>query len=215
MRDGHLNFCKVCRSAEAAEYRRRNTDRLRVKSAEWRDKNREFKRRIDAEYRARPGGKERQRAYNMQYYVRNSDHLRAYQSDYKARNPDAVRDRQTDYWLQNREMLLAKRAAYRVRNPDVQRRRDAIKHSMRSAQKKNSATVPFSESQLKAKFTYWGDMCWVCGGDASAVDHVKPLAEGGAHMLCNLRPICRTCNSAKNNKWPLPSRAKIMGLTLR
>lgn len=44
--------------------------------------------------------------------------------------------------------------------------------------------------------------CWVCGGEATQVDHVKPIAAGGAHILANLRPICGQCNQRKKDKWP-------------
>jgi 5-methylcytosine-specific restriction endonuclease McrA len=37
---------------------------------------------------------------------------------------------------------------------------------------------------------------------ATEIRHVKPIAKGGAEMLCNLRPICRSCNASKCDKWP-------------
>jgi 5-methylcytosine-specific restriction endonuclease McrA len=43
----------------------------------------------------------------------------------------------------------------------------------------------------------------VCGGQPVETDHVKPLSKGGAHMLCNMRPICRSCNARKSNHWPM------------
>jgi 5-methylcytosine-specific restriction endonuclease McrA len=44
--------------------------------------------------------------------------------------------------------------------------------------------------------------CWMCGGDADTVDHVKPLSKGGAHILANLRSACQSCNSSKGATWP-------------
>lgn len=67
-----------------------------------------------------------------------------------------------------------------------------------------AARLSFAASELKAKMSYWGDKCWVCGGPAEAIDHVKPVSRGGPHMLANFRPICRLCNSRKSNIWPLP-----------
>ncbi|UXA19558.1 HNH endonuclease [Mycobacterium sp. SMC-4] len=43
----------------------------------------------------------------------------------------------------------------------------------------------------------------MCGAAWSTIDHVKPIAAGGAHMLCNLRPMCGSCNPSKGAKWPL------------
>lgn len=47
---------------------------------------------------------------------------------------------------------------------------------------------------------YWGNRCWMCGGPYEEADHVIPLALGGPHCLANLRPACKSCNSAKGAK---------------
>ena len=55
---------------------------------------------------------------------------------------------------------------------------------------------------IRDRWAMFGDRCWICGALATATDHVKPLAKGGAHWPCNLRPVCRSCNSAKKDHWP-------------
>lgn len=52
-----------------------------------------------------------------------------------------------------------------------------------------------------------GDRCWYCGcafeeqrgggGRSLTIDHVEPLAAGGATDLANLRLCCATCNRRK------------------
>ncbi len=52
-----------------------------------------------------------------------------------------------------------------------------------------------------------GDRCWYCGcrfderedggGRTLTIDHVEPLADGGASSLENLRLCCATCNRRK------------------
>jgi 5-methylcytosine-specific restriction endonuclease McrA len=52
-----------------------------------------------------------------------------------------------------------------------------------------------------------GDRCWYCGcafddgegggSRALTLDHVHPVADGGASSLDNLRLCCRTCNQRK------------------
>ncbi|MFI1913471.1 HNH endonuclease [Nocardia sp. NPDC020380] len=49
---------------------------------------------------------------------------------------------------------------------------------------------------------YFGGRCWLCRAPYEAIDHVKPLAQGGAHCLSNLRPICSPCNLRKGDRWP-------------
>lgn len=60
--------------------------------------------------------------------------------------------------------------------------------------------IPFTNEQLSARLAMFAG-CWMCGGVADTVDHVKPIARGGAHILANLRPACRSCNSSKNARW--------------
>ena len=48
--------------------------------------------------------------------------------------------------------------------------------------------------------------CYICGIPFAEVavhlDHVKPLAKGGPHLLSNLRPACELCNLRKADRWP-------------
>lgn len=80
--------------------------------------------------------------------------------------------------------------------------KSCIDGARRRARKSGSATVEFSAQQLYDRWSYYGHRCYLCGDFASQSDHVKPLSKGGAHMLSNLRPICRPCNERKNDKWP-------------
>lgn len=114
---------------------------------------------------------------------------RRYQREFKAaeykRDPERVRARSN---------------AWRRANPGRLKLSDATKRHKR----RQAPWIPFGPDQLAAKLRYWGDRCWICHVPYTAVDHVKPLSRGGWHALANLRPICRSCNSRKSNKWPYP-----------
>ena len=46
-----------------------------------------------------------------------------------------------------------------------------------------------------------GWVCYYCGGEASQVDHVIPIASGGDPMsMDNLVAACKRCNLAKGKK---------------
>lgn len=66
----------------------------------------------------------------------------------------------------------------------------------------------FSAQQLELRMSMFGFRCWICSDPFEAIDHVKPMAAGGAHMLGNLRPICRECNGRKWMSWPLSEVAR-------
>lgn len=107
--------------------------------------------------------------------------------------------RNVDRWIQsNRDKHNASTRRWQRANPDMRRATDARRRANQAA----AAHIPFTSKQLAARWAYYGDRCWICRARATATDHVKPIAKGGAHMLCNLRPICKPCNSAKNATWP-------------
>jgi 5-methylcytosine-specific restriction endonuclease McrA len=37
-------------------------------------------------------------------------------------------------------------------------------------------------AKVAARFAMWGGKCWLCGTEATARDHVKPLSKGGRHL---------------------------------
>ena len=59
-----------------------------------------------------------------------------------------------------------------------------------------------TDEQRAARAELWGGHCYMCGAPAIQMDHVKPIAAGGANWPCNLRPICVRCNSKKGSIWP-------------
>lgn len=70
----------------------------------------------------------------------------------------------------------------------------------RRAQKRNVLVIPFTPTELARRMSMFAG-CWMCGGEWNTVDHVKPTVKGGPHILANLRPACRSCNSSKNATW--------------
>lgn len=97
------------------------------------------------------------------------------------------------YYLANRERVLSASRAWSSDNAD---RRNEYKMRRRAHLRTN---IP--AGQIKARMEYFGNRCWMCGGNADTVDHVKPISKGGAHLLANLRPACRRCNSGKSGRW--------------
>lgn len=87
----------------------------------------------------------------------------------------------------------------RMQNPEASRERVRRRRALKRTQAVGMITVAL----LRAKWEFWGGRCWLCGDEACEIDHVKPLARGGAHVLANLRPACRACNLSKGDRWPL------------
>jgi 5-methylcytosine-specific restriction endonuclease McrA len=49
----------------------------------------------------------------------------------------------------------------------------------------------------RARILAENPVCQYCGGPATTVDHVIPLARGGTDDLANLVPACAVCNGRK------------------
>ena len=59
----------------------------------------------------------------------------------------------------------------------------------------------FDIIQLKSKLEYYDFKCWICGNKYEAMDHVKPLNLDGQNLVANIRPICKSCNGIKGDRW--------------
>lgn len=62
-------------------------------------------------------------------------------------------------------------------------------------------TDTITPEQALARVAYFGDRCYMCGGDWEHFDHVKPLSAGGPNLASNIRPACAGCNVRKHNNW--------------
>lgn len=121
-----------------------------------------------------------------------------------AKNPEARREFMREYYQRpgRKEHQRELDRIRRLENPEQAKQRTRDKNNRRRARILGVVSLPITRGMLDAKWAYWGNRCWMCGGDAETMDHVKPLSKGGAHMLCNLRPACQSCNSRKRDAWP-------------
>ncbi|OHD15046.1 MAG: hypothetical protein A2Y38_25875 [Spirochaetes bacterium GWB1_59_5] len=90
---------------------------------------------------------------------------------------------------------------WRENNPEkvaaIIRRQNAVR-----SKRVRNAVGEATTAQVRARWDYYGGKCWICGRDATDMDHVKPIAAGGSNWASNLKPACRSCNRAKSAKWP-------------
>lgn len=48
----------------------------------------------------------------------------------------------------------------------------------------------------------YGGKCLCCEStDSITMDHIKPLSAGGMHVIPNVQPLCRSCNSKKRGSY--------------
>ena len=94
-----------------------------------------------------------------------------------------------------REQHRKSSAAWALANPD----KVLAKEQRRRAAKAGAPTDGHTAAELSAVLDERGlERCHYCGDVPEHIDHVKAIADGGAHAVANLVPACASCNSSKN-----------------
>jgi 5-methylcytosine-specific restriction endonuclease McrA len=96
----------------------------------------------------------------------------------------------------SREYYLHRHLRRKIRKHQFKLNNKAHKAKRRKIERENRIH-PF---KINARVVYWGNRCWLCGGEYESIDHVIPLSKGGKHLPANLRPACLRCNNKKGNK---------------
>jgi 5-methylcytosine-specific restriction endonuclease McrA len=118
----------------------------------------------------------------------------------RAANPERARavDRKAE---QNRKQTSAQRsAAWRAANPERHRIQSQQNRARRRAVQ---AAATVGKVCYESLYAFFLD-CYLCGqplAGATDVDHIVPLARGGAHCQDNLRPTHEACNLRKSDKF--------------
>jgi 5-methylcytosine-specific restriction endonuclease McrA len=136
-------------------------------------------------------------------YAANAEEMREKSRRWGQENPDRVRERSRAHYIANRE-----KAAIYAREYAKKWRKDHPEYGAESSRRRRERLaavdhIPVTDAQREARWGYYGGRCWMCGGAATAWDHVKPVMHGGPDILANLRPTCKPCNSSKGRSWPV------------
>lgn len=114
------------------------------------------------------------------------------------------------WWDANRqyqyEINKKWRAANRERHQQLIREWERSHPAARAGYSANrrgwKQTGEISESDwLRLVNRYDGRCAYCTSDDPLTVDHVVPLSRGGRHTIGNVLPACRSCNSAKQDKF--------------
>ncbi|HAM40542.1 MAG TPA: hypothetical protein DCP69_04205 [Candidatus Omnitrophica bacterium] len=174
-KNGLSNQCKICVRSEQRTYYAGHKEAV----AEYGRSRRE-----DATYRQ--SRRTYMSTYGPAYYERHKDRIREEHHSWQASHRESVAERNRIARRTERGRALGIACWHRYKG----RKEGALGYDYTTAE------------MIAARCEMWGGRCYVCGGPMQAIDHVKPISKGGAHLPCNLRPICKSCNSSKNARWP-------------
>lgn len=179
------------------DWRLANPERAKTAVASYREANRE---KIDVTQRVyRATNREKLKAKMAEWYVVNAERVKGNSAAWRAANPKKVSEMARDYYLSNPEKCAADRKAWRLANPDKQR----VYSQNRRARKgggKLSADLP---GKL---FAMQRGLCACCKkplGKNYHLDHIVPLALGGANEDSNMQLLTSRCNAQKGAKHPI------------
>ena len=151
---------------------------------------------------------------SRRWYAENRDKSLKSSARWRKNNPDGAKEITRRYYHSHREQRLEYHRQLRQSRPEYEAERHrrysqanrtviAEKSARRRAREAEVVKLHVSREQLDGKYAYWGNRCYICGCDdvELTLDHVKPVAAGGASMLCNYRPACISCNCSKREQW--------------
>jgi 5-methylcytosine-specific restriction endonuclease McrA len=131
----------------------------------------------------------------------NPERVKAYSAAYRAANKDKIRDWRAAYHAENPEKGIARTAKWRANNPEAKR----IQEHTRRARKREIGGK-LSKGLSERLFKLQRGKCACCGkplGDNFHLDHIMPLALGGANEDWNIQLLTRRCNAQKHAKHPI------------
>lgn len=171
-------------------------------------------------------GREIMREYGRKYRAANSEKRREYMRKYNVDNREKEQARKREYQATNAEKISVRMRAYRAANPEKDRERShkwrtenpeknreskrmsqaANPEASRAAKQRRRASIKTSVAgspTAKQLAALMKEPCVYCGAPSEHIDHVIPLARGGAHDIDNLVPACAKCNTSKGAKLPV------------
>lgn len=165
--------CKQCRTKESAKWRANNKDR-------W---------------------NELARQNNAMYREKNRAEWNARSAKYRAENPEKLRLQKAQYHIANREQIIARIKKWSTANPEAIR---IYSHSRRA--RKREAGGKLSKDLADRLCKLQKGKCACCKqplGDDFHLDHIMPLALGGANEDWNIQLLRKQCNLQKSAKHPI------------
>lgn len=144
-------------------------------------------RQYDKERRKNPEYRMRCVKYIQRYMEKNKDKRRAY---------DLARARRVE--VKERRRQLDQRPEVKLRKANYQK---SLRGKMASAKTRHNRRQAYGESDVTTSFlehlwtvTRKCELCKSKLGEDRHLDHIIPIAAGGAHIQANVRYICPTCN---------------------
>jgi 5-methylcytosine-specific restriction endonuclease McrA len=113
----------------------------------------------------------------------------------RAANPEKIREQKRQWNSKNPEKARERSRRYRVEKPD--QAREAI-HRYRARKRSNGVYLVTSRDLARLRNRQGGTCAWCDASENLHLDHIIPIARGGAHSIGNLQYLCAPHNLSKS-----------------
>jgi 5-methylcytosine-specific restriction endonuclease McrA len=148
---------------------------------------------------------EKNRQHNRAWREANPEKARDQARAWRAANREKARERVRAWYAANPEKAREKQRAWREANPEKAREKEHRRRARKAANGVHTVT-PRDLARLAAApcaHAHLGD----CHGPTH-VDHVVPIARGGAHGIGNLQALCARHNASKGDRLEIEVKAR-------
>lgn len=137
------------------------------------------------------------REYQRLYRLNNSQKVKAQIAAWLSAHPGYNATAAREWREENNEYYRQKLKTYRQNNQETCRSVTILyKHRKRAAYAER-----ITAAQLLERYNEYAGNCGICDSPVTRQfvnwDHIEPISKGGKHVLMNLQPVHRNCNSLK------------------
>lgn len=193
--DGLRGVCKICTRANLPE---KTKGKRKISSRKWYERNRELT--LARARKQREHDPDAQRKYRRLYYVQYRTAITAKNHLYRQSHLDRLHEKDRLYYEKNKDKIKQNIRAYALEHPEIAQRHQKRRRIFKAMTVKSDVTYENCKRLLET----YNHSCAYCLRPLTAAnktfDHMRPVTKGGLHLMDNLVPCCRSCNSRKQNK---------------
>lgn len=191
--------CSPCTKAADAAYRKKNREKLNASKLAWDRANPDRANATKAAWARR--NPEKVKAKNDAWSAANYERKKATTAAWGRAHKDRISQNSAAWRSANIERVRLNRAAWFKKNPEAKILYQAARRAL-----KRSSGGRLSPGLPKQLFRLQRGRCACCRkplGNDYHLDHVMPLALGGANVDANMQLLRSLCNIKKNAKHPV------------
>ena len=153
---------------------------------------------VAKEYRQRPEVKAAACRHSQRFYAKNRARAHAWNMEWSREHRESRRENSRRHYENNRQAYIENARAWAAANREQRRSYQNEYSRRRYAAERGSAVEPIDRGAVWARD---GGTCHICGQacepDNWHMDHVAPIARGGAHVMDNVAVSHPACNRRK------------------